>query len=636
MRLLAIAALSPVALLAQDWSSYNIVDSFETGYRFATVGGNLAQYQSGVNFDDGVRLLSSYFSMNSKDGHGKYFDELVITTAGLGNDPYENAMLRIAKNGLYRYDMSWRRNDYVNPGLTTDGANDGHLLDTQYDMQDHDLTLFPQSNLKFFLGYSSSSQTGPALSSIQLESGGAIEPLFENVARHRHEYRVGNEFKLLGFRVNWMHGWEDFKDDTPFSLGPGSTLTEFQRNEPYHGTSPYWRVMLFRDLKQFSISGRFTYTGGNRDFILDETAIGPGLFGAQLNQQVLSFGDAKRPVATGNLTVSWFPVSKLTVTNSTAVYSVRTEGDSEFLQYNNATQSLDYLSYQYLGIRTVSNETDLNYQALNWLGFSGGFQYSNRLIHSDQVFTVAGSASGSPYDQTDQQRSGLVGIRLRPYKGLTVLVGGEIGTDDHPLTPAAGKTYHALNGKIQYRIKKFSVTGNAQSNYRFTPVSLSAYSSESRTYSANGSYTPNDWLTFDAGYSRLHIYSLGGIAYFENFQLVEGQSSLYLSNINAINFGARFAVKKRAELYLGYNRIQDVGDGRSTPDGAGIASTNPVFQAAQTFPVAFDSPMGRISISLNRRLRWNLGYQYYGYREKFYPAQDYRANTGFSSLTWSF
>lgn len=158
MRLIVLLSICSATLLAQqpvaptqdtnvsgrgdNWSGYNIVDSFETGYRFAAVGGNFAQYQSMVNFHDGVRLLNSYFAMNSKDGHGKYFDELVITTSGLGNDPYENAMLRIAKNGLYRYDMSWRRNDYVNPGLTTGGADGGHLLDTEYDMQDHDLTLF--------------------------------------------------------------------------------------------------------------------------------------------------------------------------------------------------------------------------------------------------------------------------------------------------------------------------------------------------------------------------------------------------------------------------------------------------------------------------------------------------------------
>lgn len=630
----------------EDRSGYNIVDSFETGYRFVSAGGNYAQYQSDVNFEDGIRLLGSYFSMTSKDGHGRFFDQLVITTQGLGNDPYENATLRISKNGLYRYDMSWRRNDYVNPGLTTGGASSGHFLDTQYDMHDHDLTLFPESNLKFFLGFTASSQTGPALSSLQLfDSSGSIYPLFENVRRVRREYRAGNEFKLFGFRVNWMHGWEDFKEDSiygltgdglPTLLTPGPALTSFQRNEPDHGSSPYWRVFLVRDNKLFSFNGRFTYTGGERDFVMDESAIGPNRFGVQQNQQIVALGDAKRPVSTGSFTVSWLPAPKLTVVNSTSLYNVRTEGDSAYVQFDDATQALNVLFYQFLGIRTISNETDVNYQVNRWLGLSGGYQYSDRLIRSTEEVTIAGSPSLLPYSQTNLQHTGTLGIRLRPYQGLSVNLSAETGVDSRPLTPVAGKNYHALNGRIRYKRKSLLLSANAQSSYKFTPVSLSAYSSESRTYSVNGSWTPTGWFGLDAGYSRLHLWSLGSIAYFAGSQLIQGDSSLYLSNIHSLNFGARFSIKKRADLYIGYSQVQDVGDGRSTPDGAGIASVSPMFQAAQTFPMAFDSPLARLSIRMNRRVSWNIGYQYYGYREKFYPDQDYRVNTLYSSLTWSF
>ena len=41
----------------------------------------------------------------------------MLSTSGLGNDPYQNASLRVQKNGLYRYDMLWREDDYYNPGL---------------------------------------------------------------------------------------------------------------------------------------------------------------------------------------------------------------------------------------------------------------------------------------------------------------------------------------------------------------------------------------------------------------------------------------------------------------------------------------------------------------------------------------
>ena len=145
-------------------AEYNIVNSFETGYRWRSIGGSLDEYRSQVNYGSGLRLLGSSLTVNSRDGHGRFFDEIALTTQGLGNDPYESATLRIQKNRLYRYDMTWRLNDYVNPGLTSAGQESGsNALDTRYTSQDNDLTLFPQSKIKFFLGYSRGRPEGPAI-----------------------------------------------------------------------------------------------------------------------------------------------------------------------------------------------------------------------------------------------------------------------------------------------------------------------------------------------------------------------------------------------------------------------------------------------------------------------------------------
>ena len=54
-----------------NWGNYSFSTSFETGYRFQTVGGNAAEYRSSVNFGNGVRLLGSSVAMHSKDGHGR-------------------------------------------------------------------------------------------------------------------------------------------------------------------------------------------------------------------------------------------------------------------------------------------------------------------------------------------------------------------------------------------------------------------------------------------------------------------------------------------------------------------------------------------------------------------------------------
>ena len=156
----SLAAQQPVAPTTEQIGSargdnvgnYNVTQSFETGYRWHIVGGDVGMYRSVVNYGNGIRLLGSSLSVNSRDGHGEYFDEILLNTQGLGNDPYQSASLRIQKNSLYRYDMLWRLNDYYNPGVTV--ASGYHFENTTRRLQDHDLTLLPQSRIHFRLGYS--------------------------------------------------------------------------------------------------------------------------------------------------------------------------------------------------------------------------------------------------------------------------------------------------------------------------------------------------------------------------------------------------------------------------------------------------------------------------------------------------
>jgi hypothetical protein len=629
----------------EDRGAYNIVNSFETGYRFHSIGGSLDQYRSTVNYGNGVRLLSSFLSINSRDGHGKFFDELVLTTQGLGNDPYQNATLRIAKNGLYRYDLTWRLNDYFNPGLRTGAQQGQHLLDTQYTTSDQDFTLFPDSSVKFFLGYTRGNQNGPALSTIQLfDSRGNEFPLFENVRRVRNEYRIGNELRLLGYTFTWMHGWEDFKEDSGFASGPNlgnnpgsaSTLTSLRRAEPFHGTSPYWRGALFTEREHFSANARATYTSGRRDFVLDESSAGTNRFGLDTVRQVVTSGNAQRPVFAGNLTLSYFPFPNLTATNQTTLNHVRIDGDSVFLQFDNATQAANFAAFEFLGIRTFANQTTLDFRATHWLAVYGGYQYSDRQIRSQEFSKSQGGSFNALSQQTNLLHEGLFGIRMRPTKPLSILLEGQLGHANRPLSPIAERNYHALGARLQYKVKNFTFTAATRENYNSNSVSLSSYASHSRNYNADASWTPRSWFALDTGYSKLHLDSAGGIVYFANGQPLNGQESLYASNLHVANILARFDLRGRADFMAGYTHTQDTGDGGSTAVGSVTSAAPAAFLAAQTFPLSYRSPMARLSIRITQKIRWNVGYQYYGYNERFLNGEDYRAHTGYSSVLWSF
>ncbi|MEO8025856.1 MAG: hypothetical protein ABI823_05265 [Bryobacteraceae bacterium] len=633
----------------EDFSGYNVVQSFELGYRFRSVGGDLGKYRSDVNYGNGIRLLSSSLLIHSLEGHGLYFDELLLSTQGLGNDPYQFVSLRIQKNALYQYNLLWRSNDYFNPGLTISGGR--HLLDTTRRLQDHDLVLLPQSSFRFFLGYSRNVQSGAGLSTIQLfDSRGDQFPLFTNIHRQTNEYRIGNEIRMFHLRLNWMRGWENFKEDSPALLAApnpgenpadGTTLSSLQRTEPYRGHSPYWRVALFSEgRKGYEVNGRFTYTSGRRAFVQNESAIGTNRFGSDANRQILTFGDAQRPVTTANLTFSIFPASRITVTNQTSFYQIRMEGNSYYQEFNNGDGSSAILPFQFLGIRTIANTTDADIRLTNWLGFRAGYHFSSRRIRSIQGIGFEGdppltSAEAPLFEQDNRLHAGAFGLRIKPAKPVTILLEAEIGRSDKPFLPISEKNYQAFSGRVEYRKKTVRLAAYSRANYNTNSANLFSFSSRSRQYGADASWTANNWFSFDASYAKLHLDTEGGIVYFLNSTRTNG-TSIYVSNLQTGHFGGRFSIRRRIDLYAGLSNIQDTGDGRGTPFGTTGASLPPVLLSAQTFPLRFLSPQARLSVKLHEKIRWNVGYQYYGYREEFSALQNYRAHTGYSGVLWSF
>ena len=99
--------------------NYNIMQSFELGYRFASVGGDADMYRSTVNYTNGVRLLVEFALGASREGHGRLVRSDRRSTrrasATIRTSPHP---ARSRKIDLYRYDMMWRSDAYYNPALT--------------------------------------------------------------------------------------------------------------------------------------------------------------------------------------------------------------------------------------------------------------------------------------------------------------------------------------------------------------------------------------------------------------------------------------------------------------------------------------------------------------------------------------
>jgi hypothetical protein len=190
-----------------DSGNYNIQQSVEAGYRTASINGNIDTYDTFVNLGSGFRLFDSTLDMRSKDHNGFLFDDLSFSNFGYGGDPNDVTRLRIGKNKVYDFRVLFRRDknfwDYnllanpLNPSISTPVlaiAPSPHGLDMVRRMQDYNLTLLPQSRVKFRLGFSHDRDEGPGFFTTD---GGTISQFNQTYSYTTNSYRAGVDFRIF-------------------------------------------------------------------------------------------------------------------------------------------------------------------------------------------------------------------------------------------------------------------------------------------------------------------------------------------------------------------------------------------------------------------------------------------------------
>ncbi len=274
------ALLLPPAGRAQDASSetqgkntgdYNIQQSIEFGYRWNGISGNNDTYDTFVNLGSGFRLLDYTVNVRSLDHNGVFFDDLSFSNFGYGGDPNDVTRLRIGKNKWYDFSALFRRDKnfwdynllanpfnpsalnpagslttgcYVGPPTVTypQGApaycsspaiaepNSPHGMDLVRRMQDYDLTLFPQSRVRFRLGYSRNRDEGPGFFTTD---SGTIPDFPETYSYTMNAFRAGVDFQVAPrTTVSYDQFLNYFKQDNVVVENPAATpqMYGFQAN----------------------------------------------------------------------------------------------------------------------------------------------------------------------------------------------------------------------------------------------------------------------------------------------------------------------------------------------------------------------------------------------------------------------
>ena len=682
-----------------DTRDYTVISSIEIGYRGLRVDGDLNKYQSDLNYKAGPRLFDSSLLVRSKEGKGELFDTLLMTSTGWGGDPYGHLRFSAEKPKLYRFDGTYRRfkyfrflNNLANPNWVFSPASFSvppnpvtgeHGYNTRTQLGDFDLTLLPKNKtIRFNVGYSPERYSGPAFTNYHF-AGGEFN-LLSQLRSRANDFRLGADGKVGPIDFSFLQGFRRFRDDSFISLGPtaginlnptAATLTSFNRNEPARGSVNYTRFSAHTLIaKKLDITGRIVYSKSTSTFAFIESSAGrnlnpritgwpPGPLPATPNilnlGQYNITGSARRPNTLGDIGLTFLATDKLRISNTFRVEDFKINGLAVFSDFFSITRGAgptlrtDTISFSNLDANRITkyrkyqNTIEGDYQFSARYSIHFGYRYGSRRIEeSFEGFNLGSNGSVSPPPvrsadtEIEQNHTHALfgGFKARPAKNWTIYFDAEHGTADNVFTRIGNYNYTNIRAKSRYTPSKrvsFNlavITKNNSNPSEIAGVSLQDFGvdTRSRIFTSSVDWTPTSKLSFSTGYNYNWINSDAVVDYFFNSVRHPLGHSLYFMRNNFFFVDTTAELFPRATLYASYRINKDNGQGDRLAEPTGTPGI-----LISSYPMSFQSPEARLAIKINRRLDWNLGYQYYNYNESVLVGprpQNYHAHLPYTSL----
>jgi hypothetical protein len=690
---------SPVLETPEDAGDYTVISSLEIGYRGLSVRGDLNKYQSDLNYKVGPRLFDSSLFLRSKDKGGP-FDSLLVTSTGWGADPHSNLRISAEAPKWYRFDGAYRRfkyfrflNNFVNPNwvfvppVVPNPVTGLHGTDSNTELGDFDLTLLPKNDkVRFTIGFSPERYNGSAGTGDHV--GGNDFSFLSHTRFRSNDFRLGADGKLGPIDFSFLQGFRRFRDDSFINLGntPGinaaasaSSLTRFNRDQPTRGNVNYTRLSGHTLVgKKLDITARIVYSKAKSSFNLAESFTGrnwnPRITGwpptppaatpntLNLGQYTVS-GTAERPSTLGDIGLTFLATDKLRISNTFRVENFEINGDAVFSDFFSitrgagATLRTDTVGFSNLDAHRVTtyrkyqNTIEADYQFNARYSIHLGYRYGSRHItESFEGFNLGSNGSLTPANartsgseaEDNRTHAFLGGFKARPVKNWTIYFDSEHGSADNVFTRIGNYNYTNIRAKSRYSpTRKLSfnvalITRNNANPSEIAGVSLSDFgvSTKSRIFTSSVDWNPNTRFAISTGYNYSHVNSDAVIDYFYNSIRHPAGHTLYFVRNNFFFVDTTVQLARRATLFTSYRVNQDGGQGNRLADPTGTPGT-----LINSYPMSFQSPEGRLVIKINRKLDWNLGYQYYNYNESALIGprpQNYHAHLPYTSLRFYF
>jgi hypothetical protein len=425
------------------------------------------------------------------------------------------------------------------------------------------------------------------------------------------------------------------------------------------------------------VTARYTYSKFRARYGLVETDAGrtagsganPLATALTYATVIVSPGESIRPAHLGEIGVTWLVTDKLRISETFRYNRFRNEGDqvynettaafrangAAFLNPNPATFIVPVS--ETLNYRRLYNQIEADYQFGPRFAAHVGHRYTNRRIVELSLGRLLPVPVVAAPTQTSEEtfllhsNNFFGGFKARPVKAWAVFFDAARGEANDLFTRVDNR--RTTNFRVRNRITprpglglnvSFITRDNDNPGETVIDKTLVGPQAarqfdvriEDRNFSSSVDWTlPGGRYSLSTGYTHLHGTTDAAIAFFPLPAgctgttavplppCAAGRSRFYLRD-NFFFFNTSAYINRRLSAYASYRISKDTGQGDRVTD-----LPNRLF--VTSLPLNFQSPEVRLIFKVNRHVDWNVGYQYYDYKERFSNAQNYRAHLPYTS-----
>ena len=668
-----------------------ITSTVELGVRGLDVNGDHEKYRSDLNYRAGFRVFDSSFLVENRAAR-RPFDSLLLQSSGWGSDPTGSFRLNVDRTGIYKFDSNVRRvkyfNNLKNHVITWSqpiARGSQHRANTDHHFGDFDLTIFPERDLRFRVGYSFNNTEGPGTATIRPFSD---EYQVDSTIKSRSDdLRLGVEGTLWDFNLGFNYGHREFRDRTIFynyglNLGnnPATTssfITLAERKFRVDGETDFAHFFFQRTFaRRFDLTGRFIYSEARSKIGEQDLLSGRVSATGNINyfNQIIVPGFAKRPQSRGDLGLTYRITDDFRVSNTFSFDQFSISGANTLFEILKSTtgagvpnaDTINFSSsWRATAYRRFSNLLEADYQVNNRLAFNVGYRFTQREVtvglFDVNLRTGAVQRSGEE-DLKNSTHTVIAGSKIKPTSNWAIFVDLERGESDNVFTRLANNDFFNFRARSIANVKRFIFNlsvitkdnedvGTSRDIFSTAtpPVLLFAArpavaDTKTRIFSGSVDWTPRTELSLSGGYTYNHLTGRTdiivpvGTPIVSPTQFRAGVSEYYVRD-SFFFFDVHARPIKRLSIFASYRFNDDNGQGSRI-------ITRPQ-DIITSYPMTNHMPEVKLAIRLSRNIDWNLGYQYYSYEEVpqvspfanpmvIFPAQNYTAHMTYTSVRFYF